>query len=1070
MELNLEQIIALVKEVLPEGIELSNISTSGEAKVSIALLKHLDREDLDLSKEDFSEDGLLLPEVCDKIVNDFASDMDAILKNIESKLPDTKVEVIPNGFSGNVRVAFDDGALSDGFAFDSDLQVLVETVIYQVGNYLNPEEEGAKLDYNTVELNKDDLSDEVPEADIEIATIASEEPERPNMNEEPFDEGIDFKALAEKYLGPDEDEDEKPLPEDEDIWEVSDNNPNDTTITREIADPLSGPDVDLKGLPDEAKDWYEKPTNEALDEVACEDCFEIFPKEDCVKTEHGYVCKVCDQARHSHQGTNLDLVDKDPFDLEYDDPRLSKKEEEPEVKDEPLNANEVRKHEAGIDEDLKVIKDFGDYHPWSGAEDTYNKIKDAGKLEDLEAWLEEIFPDGATETEINDVLWFEPEQCFIAVGLSPEDGDADDAFDQDFDTEEKKDESLKEYYDDPDYWSDETGPEYLVSYDGKPVCYLQYQYAGDPAYGGHTPSNKEVLARAKECLATKMDEVDDTKIVTTKVEDDAEIDGNLDVIDVDYDWKADESLEEHINDRPADIESDQEYQGVDNAVVDCKKYTLVAHSEDEKPVDCKLEKPALEEPVAGKEVEGKFYEHWSDALTEGVECSGTCCPHCHSENIDIVDDDGDSAKYICRDCGNDFIVHNDGEVTDRHNRPIESLEEAKKDEDEIPPDPEVVKLEVHQELNDLVADEIEAINGYEEVKADILDKPIEHKDDIVDTINHIEDEEKEHIDELIDATTEIPFEGDHKEEAISDDDAFNQDFSEEESTKEDRGEEEESLLNQDFPVEEQLTEDKSSGVKVGDKIRIIQMIDPYVDYNGKEGTVEHIDDIGQVHGTWGGCAVVPGEDEFELITDECLKESKDDEFDFDAPETFTDEEREENELDEDGCDDSGEQWHHCGFCQEVFPESDLRAEASWGWLCDRCIDSLKSHTGDKLYFIECAKHNKSKRLTESNDVEYIDSIEAGTGQAGDGPYYDGFATVYLNYDKKDKTYFAEYAVENENGPIEDPEPIDLGEGKETKYDFEKLSDLLDALVKAGYIKEDDKNGIDIEKIEQKFAN
>lgn len=53
--------------------------------------------------------------------------------------------------------------------------------------------------------------------------------------------------------------------------------------------------------------------------------------------------------------------------------------------------------------------------------------------------------------------------------------------------------------------------------------------------------------------------------------------------------------------------------------------------------------------------------------------------------------------------------------------------------------------------------------------------------------------------------------------------------------------------------------------KVGDKIRIINMNDPYVNYNGREGVVEHIDDMGQLHGTWGGCAIIPGEDQFEII-------------------------------------------------------------------------------------------------------------------------------------------------------------------------------------------------------------
>ena len=52
--------------------------------------------------------------------------------------------------------------------------------------------------------------------------------------------------------------------------------------------------------------------------------------------------------------------------------------------------------------------------------------------------------------------------------------------------------------------------------------------------------------------------------------------------------------------------------------------------------------------------------------------------------------------------------------------------------------------------------------------------------------------------------------------------------------------------------------------KVGDTIRIISMNgEPH--YSGKEGVIKHIDDIGQLHGTWGGLAVIPGEDSFTVI-------------------------------------------------------------------------------------------------------------------------------------------------------------------------------------------------------------
>lgn len=52
--------------------------------------------------------------------------------------------------------------------------------------------------------------------------------------------------------------------------------------------------------------------------------------------------------------------------------------------------------------------------------------------------------------------------------------------------------------------------------------------------------------------------------------------------------------------------------------------------------------------------------------------------------------------------------------------------------------------------------------------------------------------------------------------------------------------------------------------KVGDTIRIIYM-DGEPRYTGKEGIVKSIDSMGQLHGTWGGLAVVPGEDDFEII-------------------------------------------------------------------------------------------------------------------------------------------------------------------------------------------------------------
>lgn len=56
-------------------------------------------------------------------------------------------------------------------------------------------------------------------------------------------------------------------------------------------------------------------------------------------------------------------------------------------------------------------------------------------------------------------------------------------------------------------------------------------------------------------------------------------------------------------------------------------------------------------------------------------------------------------------------------------------------------------------------------------------------------------------------------------------------------------------------------------LKVGDKIEIVDMKgEPQ--YCGRVGTVISIDSIGQIHGTWGGLALVPGEDTYKLIKEE----------------------------------------------------------------------------------------------------------------------------------------------------------------------------------------------------------
>lgn len=49
------------------------------------------------------------------------------------------------------------------------------------------------------------------------------------------------------------------------------------------------------------------------------------------------------------------------------------------------------------------------------------------------------------------------------------------------------------------------------------------------------------------------------------------------------------------------------------------------------------------------------------------------------------------------------------------------------------------------------------------------------------------------------------------------------------------------------------------------KLIVIIYMDGEPHYNGRQGVVNHVDDIGQLHGTWGGLAVNPALDKFVVI-------------------------------------------------------------------------------------------------------------------------------------------------------------------------------------------------------------
>ena len=51
---------------------------------------------------------------------------------------------------------------------------------------------------------------------------------------------------------------------------------------------------------------------------------------------------------------------------------------------------------------------------------------------------------------------------------------------------------------------------------------------------------------------------------------------------------------------------------------------------------------------------------------------------------------------------------------------------------------------------------------------------------------------------------------------------------------------------------------------IGATIRIVAM-EGEPRYTDRVGVVKMIDDLGQIHGTWGGCAIIPQTDDYVVI-------------------------------------------------------------------------------------------------------------------------------------------------------------------------------------------------------------
>lgn len=110
---------------------------------------------------------------------------------------------------------------------------------------------------------------------------------------------------------------------------------------------------------------------------------------------------------------------------------------------------------------MKIIYelDLNSFEAWSGGQDTLDKIIENGLVNTFEAMLEECYPDGMTETQLNDLLRFDSEWIYETLGLETEDSlkekiedieyqieDLKSDFEYDIDNEELETEEEKQEY------------------------------------------------------------------------------------------------------------------------------------------------------------------------------------------------------------------------------------------------------------------------------------------------------------------------------------------------------------------------------------------------------------------------------------------------------------------------------------------------------------------------------------------------------------------------------------------------------------------------------------------------
>lgn len=78
------------------------------------------------------------------------------------------------------------------------------------------------------------------------------------------------------------------------------------------------------------------------------------------------------------------------------------------------------KHKGAMIMIIKKEMGLREFNTWSGATDTKDVILNNGKEDEFDDWISEMYSEGLTDTELNDILWFEDEHIYDILGIEEE--------------------------------------------------------------------------------------------------------------------------------------------------------------------------------------------------------------------------------------------------------------------------------------------------------------------------------------------------------------------------------------------------------------------------------------------------------------------------------------------------------------------------------------------------------------------------------------------------------------------------------------------------------------------------